>query len=168
MEQQTRISLKNIKHSEFASQETHCFEASLYFDGKRIGKVGNDGHGGCDWVDVTDQAAFETMQKFINTLPAITCGWDDPKTGKPATVPQCLETICCDLVNIHLSKKDLQAIMRRTAVFRLNGELREIGYKGSRKPDQGLFDHVMKKYPGAEILNNMPIEQAVTIYRAAA
>lgn len=40
------ITLKNIKHSEFASHETHCFEATVYIDGKRAFGVENDGQGG--------------------------------------------------------------------------------------------------------------------------
>ena len=33
------IELKNIKHSEFASEETHCYEATLYVDGVRWGRM---------------------------------------------------------------------------------------------------------------------------------
>ena len=42
------VELKAIKHSAFASQETHCYEASVYFNGTRVGVVSNQGHGGAD------------------------------------------------------------------------------------------------------------------------
>ena len=42
------LELKGIKHAEFASQETHCYEASVYFNGKIIGWVNNDVFGGSD------------------------------------------------------------------------------------------------------------------------
>ena len=42
------LELKGIKHAAFASQETHCYEASVYFNGKIIGWVNNDGYGGSD------------------------------------------------------------------------------------------------------------------------
>ena len=42
------LTLKNIKHAEFASQETHCFEATIYLHGKPAIKVENDGRGGAD------------------------------------------------------------------------------------------------------------------------
>ena len=42
------LTLKNIKHAEFASQETHCFEATIYLNGKPAIKVENDGRGGAD------------------------------------------------------------------------------------------------------------------------
>ena len=43
-----KIELKNIKHSEFASHETFCYEATLYVEGKPFAQVSNDGQGGSD------------------------------------------------------------------------------------------------------------------------
>jgi len=48
MSKQQKIELKNIKYAAFASEETHCYDATLYLDGKAMFRVGNDGHGGCD------------------------------------------------------------------------------------------------------------------------
>ena len=45
------LEIKGIKHAAFASQETHCFEGSLYLNKKKIGVVSNEGHGGCDRFD---------------------------------------------------------------------------------------------------------------------
>jgi len=45
-----QIELKNIKFSEWNSEETNCFQAVVYFKGKKVGMVGNDGRGGCTWV----------------------------------------------------------------------------------------------------------------------
>ena len=63
-----KIELKNLKYAEFASQETHCFEASLYVDGKRIGVVANDGQGGCNGY--TPHTAWETINEYAKTLPS--------------------------------------------------------------------------------------------------
>jgi len=40
------ISIKGLKQSEFASRETHCFEATVYVNGKRSFSAQNDGWGG--------------------------------------------------------------------------------------------------------------------------
>ena len=40
------ISLKNLKHFAAGSQETYCFTATVYLNGKRVGTAENDGHGG--------------------------------------------------------------------------------------------------------------------------
>ena len=45
-----KLELKNIKHTERASEETHCYQASLYVNGKPVAIVSNDGHGGPDRV----------------------------------------------------------------------------------------------------------------------
>ena len=46
-----KIELKSIKHYESMSEETYCFEASLYVDGERVGAVSNRGSGGCHDYD---------------------------------------------------------------------------------------------------------------------
>ena len=43
-----KLELKNIKHSEFASEETNCYQGRVYVDGKPMIEVSNEGHGGCD------------------------------------------------------------------------------------------------------------------------
>ena len=40
-----KLELKNLKHAEFASQETNCFEAKLYINGVFSATLTNDGHG---------------------------------------------------------------------------------------------------------------------------
>ena len=44
-----KVELKNLKHSEFASHETNCFEATIWLNGKRAFFAQNDGHGGADY-----------------------------------------------------------------------------------------------------------------------
>lgn len=45
------ITIKNLKYAAFASQETSCFEATVYLDGKRFCTAGNEGSGGPDRYD---------------------------------------------------------------------------------------------------------------------
>ena len=67
-----KIELKNIKYAKFASEETHCYEATVYFEGKRTGTVKNDGHGGCDYQYPSDKAVWGEMQAYIASLSAPT------------------------------------------------------------------------------------------------
>jgi hypothetical protein len=46
-----QVELRNLKHAEFASQETACYEATVYIDGKRFCIASNQGHGGPDSYD---------------------------------------------------------------------------------------------------------------------
>ena len=43
---QNRITLKNLKVADFASEETLCFTATIVFDDTPIAEARNDGHGG--------------------------------------------------------------------------------------------------------------------------
>lgn len=67
------ISLKNIKHAAFASQETDCFEASVYIDGKRAGYVSNDGHGGSN--NYFPPTLYKTLLDHCDTIPPDMAGY---------------------------------------------------------------------------------------------
>ena len=43
-----KLTLKNLKFHEDMSEETPCFSADLYENGKLIAHVKNSGHGGCN------------------------------------------------------------------------------------------------------------------------
>ncbi len=97
-----KIELKNVKHSEFASQETDCFEATLYIDGKRSGRVWNDGQGGSHGYE--DWDACKRIDAYAKTLPEsdISEFFSD---GEKHTIPQSAETIISELVQKWLQKK---------------------------------------------------------------
>lgn len=40
------LTIKNLKISNFMSEETLCFQATVFVDGKKAGTAQNDGHGG--------------------------------------------------------------------------------------------------------------------------
>jgi hypothetical protein len=71
-----KIELKNIKFSEWVSEETNCFQATIYADGKRIGFASNDGHGGNTWCqhDLNMKEAFRAAEEYCKTLPPINYG----------------------------------------------------------------------------------------------
>jgi hypothetical protein len=57
-----RLTVKNYKRVEWMSEETDCYKASLYLDGKRIGTAENEGRGGCDLLSFNsrdDRERFE-------------------------------------------------------------------------------------------------------------
>ena len=72
-----KITLKNIKHSEFASHETHCFEASIYIDGKRRATVSNCGQGGCNDEHWDDRTVMDAVYDYVKTLPPVEVEWSD-------------------------------------------------------------------------------------------
>lgn len=77
-----KITLKAIKHSKFASQETDCYTANLYVDGTKIGTVSNAGHGGCDefWGDREKYREADAWCKA--NLPKWALGDEEPASAK--------------------------------------------------------------------------------------
>jgi hypothetical protein len=63
-----QIELKSVKFSEWNSEETNCFQAMVYFNGKRVGMASNEGRGGCTWVRPTDN--IEDYKAFVAHLEA--------------------------------------------------------------------------------------------------
>lgn len=106
-----KFEIKNLKHAGFASQETHCFEATLYVDGKKFCQVTNDGHGGCDNYypvtgDLMKQNELYPKIRAINDelkKELLPCSWDETKT-----IANDLEIVVGDLVNRALLLKDVK------------------------------------------------------------
>ena len=48
------VQLKNIKVNLAFSEETNCFMADIFVNGKKAGYCKNDGHGGCTWYGSYD------------------------------------------------------------------------------------------------------------------
>jgi len=59
-----KFTLKNVKYFASMSEETHCFTATIYVDGKRLSTVKNGGFGGCD--DYSDWKAVEKINVILN------------------------------------------------------------------------------------------------------
>jgi hypothetical protein len=57
------LQLKNIKFSEWNSEETNCFQAVVYLKGKRVGLAHNEGHGGPTDVSPID-SDFESFREL--------------------------------------------------------------------------------------------------------
>lgn len=63
------ITLKNVKFHEDMSEETPCFSADLYENGKLIAYVSNRGNGGCNNVHPAEGLTYKDVQ-HLTTLDA--------------------------------------------------------------------------------------------------
>jgi hypothetical protein len=67
-----KLELKNIKFYESMSEETNCFQADLFINGKKIASVKNQGHGGpTDYhvLDFKNQQILRDAEQFCLSLP---------------------------------------------------------------------------------------------------
>ena len=61
--------LKGYKCFKEMSEETLCFHTTILCDGKEVGTVKNDGHGGCDYEDFNSKADAEAYAEAAKVLP---------------------------------------------------------------------------------------------------
>ena len=155
-----KLELKNIKHTEWASQETLCYQAALYVAGKPVAIVSNDGHGGCDREYPHPKhkgdfrAAMAAVHAHFAALPV------DDTYG----MAQQLEYWCADTVNNWLTARELKQMMRTQILFQKEGE-EEAGVFGTKyypKETDGTF------WNGRRVLNDMPFDEALAIWKETA
>lgn len=78
-----KIELKKIEFNERMSEETNCFVADLYINGKHVGYVKNDGHGGqTDYYGIEKRQSdiIREAEEYCKTLPKVKYGnmeWDN-------------------------------------------------------------------------------------------
>ena len=165
-----KLELKNIKHTAWASEETHCYQASLYVDGKPVAIVSNDGHGGCDrdyrhptFKKESEasgvqpyafgyRAKMAEVHEYFASLPKT-----NPCDIFPDGMEQRLEFWCCDQVNDWLSARELKKKLKKEFLFQFADGV-------------GVFAH--KDRPSrahkATILNDMPFSDALAIWKETA
>lgn len=105
------FTLKNIKINHKLSEETYCYTATLYLNGKKVAECSNHGHGGNDlyrWVSeaARDEARAAARALDPEALPGVKLGdW-------------IVEFAVGDLLNDHVRKEDLKRMMRTKTLFR--------------------------------------------------
>ena len=97
-----RISLKGIKICQWASRETLCFTASVYFDGKRIATAENDGRGGETHFRHLPNKYDRLLEayKWAKSLPPVETDMTDPlDPARQFIYNQSLENLIDCMVN---------------------------------------------------------------------
>ena len=155
------IQLKAIKYSSSMSEETLAFTAKLYLNGKALGTVENRGYGGSHEYSF-DYVALD--KRLRDEAP--------PKEGffgeTPYSLEYTLELFCNDEVNNYLAERDLKGFLRKKVLFKQTPTAKAIhgtiAYRSTGHAEQ-LKAYIKKKYPKSIILNDLPLADAVGIYR---
>lgn len=118
-----KIEIKNVKYAAFASEETHCFSATLYVDGKRLCIVKNDGHGGCDDYHPLNMNKSNPMKgrALWDRIAEINKELNKEKIPSkyfPDGMPNDLELVVGNLMNEWHQKNEVKSILRRISYIR--------------------------------------------------
>ncbi len=141
-----KIELRKVAHYPRLSEETAAFNADLYIDGVKRATVENDGKGGCNMV--RPWQVMEEINAYAATLP--------PEEMWGRMVPISGDYLISTILADHLIAKDLQKVLKRKTLFVIKGKCYEM--KAPHRP--GAHEQ-------AQILNDMPFEEALKLYKEA-
>lgn len=117
-----RFELKNVKINKALSDETTCFSADLWADGKKVAGVVNRGHGGChqfywtqDGLDIEN-----ALNVLISEQPPVVYPASD--WAEEFSVAYELDHLIDDLLDAHEKAKKLKAWCKKETLFRLVGD----------------------------------------------
>lgn len=107
-----KIELKNIKTNMALSEETICFSANLYKDGKKVGQVVNRGHGGSHEYSF----GYDVERPMNDWCKANLPKWkSDFGSGEEWDTD--LEIYISELVNDFNVNKHMKSLLRRRVVI---------------------------------------------------
>lgn len=157
-----RITLTALKVLDSLSHETLCFTCNVLLDGKKIGQAENRGNGGmthilCDG----DRTAFKAAMDFASAQPMLNSdgSQETSHTGSPAFYT--LEGLVDEIAyKQHYRAKATTRLKRglKTQTLILWNEQE---WKIGRPFDAAVKAAVHQRHPGAVILNELTLEQAV-------
>lgn len=145
-----KIELRRLKIVERMSQETTCFIADVYIDGKKVGTAQNEGCGGSTNVAI-DAATSARIKAHVDTLGAN--AFDGPAAYVvDALVFAELERRDAEKLKKKLARYDVKESSRFEAKgmlcarFRTGDTYRWVGIPKGKSPEDAR-DTFAKKYP---------------------
>ena len=163
-----KLEVKNISYYERGSEETPCYNATVYINGKKAVEVSNDGHGGSDRQHVWHENGFRLQE--INEWCVAKFGqstWE--YNGQTYSTDLDLEHYCHDELYKHLDTKLLKRNMKKNIMFfRDENDIKSGQYTLAKIQNNigGLMAYIKDKYPKSFILNDMPFEKALETFRS--
>ena len=131
-----KIELKNVKVNQAFSEETTCFIADVFVNGKKVAHAKNDGRGGCtDYYHYEGQRELlNQAEKFCKSLPKKVIDFG----GSTHEFDQSLESVIDDLLFEKEKQKEdkkIEKLCETHIVFgKPNGySYRMIGFNGKQK-----------------------------------
>ena len=162
---QDRITLKNLKVADFASEETLCFTATVMFDGRPIAEARNDGHGGSTFVRALQgQAALLAQaEEFAKSLPPASLDVER-EDDEPLLIDMTLDFLVDQLADAMHAERKLRTAFNRDignkVLFIKDGKLKGIADRAAyfaklrSRQDQPIV-----------ILAELPADEAFAIWK---
>ena len=159
------ITLKNVKYAKFASEETACFQATVYIDGVKCGEASNDGHGGS--TNIYPNTLYKMLDDYCQTLPNIISGFIANEDGTPFTFKPTPDYLLDQAFNDQQSAADLRKLLSKHIVIdRGNSIAKTKAFKADILANLLADENVTKRLGATRerILNFMPFEDALRVF----
>lgn len=156
--------IKTLKIAKFASEETLCFEAKID-TGAGIIYAHNDGRGPTS-LSTYENAAYGALQAYAETLPPFDFSkWWGGKEGD--TLPKSAADAVDELVHDELDRRELKRNLKSAVLVHRDGQIYRwaLRQRGRKFTHEQLAEAALKKTPDAVILNNLPMNKALGLWR---
>ena len=158
------VSLKNLKVLESRCEETICFEATLYVDGKRFCQVSNDGNGGPHSYKPLPSSPIRSKVKTDDKLQELDnrlnmYGVKLNILGEEKVCSLNLDILVEQEVSKMLRDKEIKKITKKIAYIDENNDIFTV--KSKHKPTLENLEAIKKTKewkPGNHLLNEMNME----------
>ena len=164
-----KLAVKNVKHSDFASHETLCFECTVYFDGVKVATAENDGRGGETFVHFYDRDTEEKVRAWEKEQPKIVSEYKSNKDDEEFfSYPFSLESAIDPLVSDFLTERDLKRKLKTKLLITddtcgsgqfYTWTLKVFG----QRPIEDIANAVVagNKFENPVVLNMLPFDEAL-------
>jgi len=163
------IEVKNLSHYERGSEETPCYNATVYINGKKAIEVGNDGHGGMDKQSQYDGFEHGIVKQAnewcINKFGKKSFTYHSDEEEKECFYDIDLEQFCHDELYKWLDTKHLKKDLKKQYLFVEDGHLMGYKRKGTDEEFKQFFDET---HPKQKCLNFLPFDDALKMFKECA
>jgi len=163
-----KVQLKNVKYFAAGSEETSCFVATVYIDGVKAGAVENDGRGGAHYY--SPHTLETVLADYAKSLPAESTPYMDPlDKSVPFVFQPNADTVVDRALDDFLQARDLRRLLSTHVLYVRDGRV----YQTKRFPAVTVAgwcakgaEWLCRKVNATAVLNLMPFDSALTLYRA--
>ena len=137
-----KLELKNIKHANWASEETQCYDAVLYVDGDPFLMVSNEGRGGADRDDQDPRFKGDFPSKYGELREYCREAYKF-KGFRDTWINGSIELACHTLLEDHLESKFYKKVLKQVCFVDDNGDL--LSFPKRVKPSPTIYNTIREQ-----------------------
>ena len=169
------LEVKKISHYARGSEETPCYNATVYINGKKAIEVGNDGHGGCDrqntYPNIEERGLVQKANEWcVKKFGQKSFTYQSDGEEKKCFYDMDLEHICHEELYKWLDAKELKKDLNKKFLFLEDKKSKELrAYTRVKGEDLETFKLYFKgKHQKGVCLNFIPFDDALQIFKECA